>query len=271
MFKQGLYRVAAAISAFCVLFSMCLAGEGEQLGVSLPALEVAKYEKIEIDISGVGEFKKPMNPYEVRLEASLISPSGKRVKVPGFAMHETQPTGSDITPKYKPVGPWLWKIRYAPDETGTYKGTASLVVASEVAKISKPFEFKVVESKSKGFIRVSKTNRFAFEYDDGSPYILIGQNLCWANDTPQAGRLARYTKWLDDMAANNCNYIRIWLGSRWSFGIEGDESKTFTGPYEYNEDAAALMDKVLALCEERGIAINTTAQYGLKNSGCLCR
>ena len=248
-------RTIALSSVFFVFCSLSFAVGEEKLGVSLSAAQLGRYEKLDIDITGVGEFAKPMNPYEVKLDAILVTPSGKSIKVPGFAMHQTKPTGSDITPKYKPVGPWLWKIRYAPDETGTYKGTASLVVAGRAAKNSDPFEFKVVESKSKGFIRVSKSNPFAFQYADGSPYILIGQNLCWANDTAQAGRLARYTKWLDDMAANNCNYIRIWLGSRWSFGIEGDESKTFTEPYEYNEDAAALMDKVLALCEERGIAI----------------
>lgn len=274
MFKKIASDIVILTFVCCLVACVCLAVENEPLGVSLSKETIGRYEKLEISVSGVGDYKRPMNPYRVKLDATLTSPSGKTIKVAGFAMHETEarPIGPHKQPKYVPVGPWLWKVRYAPDELGIYKGTVSVTAGGQVKSESEPFEFKVVPSVSKGFIRVSKTNPFVFQYDDGTPYVLIGQNLCWANDQTKASRLQRYRQWLDDMAANGCNYIRIWLGSRWSFGIEGDESKTFTEPFVYNEDAAVLMDKVLALCEQRGIAIklcigNNINNYLKKNGG----
>jgi len=192
----------------------------------------------------------------------MVSPSGKKVVAPGFALHKTKEVMQGKEVKWEPYGEWLWRILYMPDETGTYKGVA-VVTTKEGRRTSDEFSFEVSKSESKGIIRVATQNPWAFEYSDGTPYIAIGQNLCWAGDS----RFENYRRWIEKMAANDCNFIRVWLGAYWCFGIQGKE------PYVYSEDAAELMERVLELCEKHSIAIdiclgdNVQASYVNKDSG----
>lgn len=226
------------------LGSLPAAGQSERLSVRLSAARLRQYGRLAITVSGVGDYRRPGDPADVRLDARLASPDGRTITVPGFAMHETRREKKGRQPKLVPTGPWIRRVRFMPGETGTYRGTVA-VIDRNGARTSDPFSFSVVPSENKGVIRVAAKNPWAFEYEDGSPYIPIGQNLAWAN----GNRLEKYRQWLDRMAANNCNYIRVWLGAKWCFGVQGTE------PYHYDEDAAGLMDAVLRLCEKRGIAI----------------
>jgi hypothetical protein len=98
-------------------------------------------------------------------------------------------------------------------------------------------------------VRVATGNPQALAWDDGSAFIAVGQNLCWYSrgDKEPDPRIV-FRRWLDALAANKANCIRLWLGAQWCFGLESKE------PYAYNEDAATLLDSVLDLCEARGIA-----------------
>ncbi len=234
----------------CLLFTAANAAD-EKLRVRISTDAPDRYELTEILVAGVGEYDTPYNPAIVTLDAELTAPSGKKLIVPGFAMHRTQLGPGKRYREYAAAGPWLWKVRFAGSEEGTYKGTVA-VTTPEGKRTSDEFEFNVAPSKSRGLIRVAKGNPHAFEYENGAPFIAIGNCLCWNNGNDRA---ALYKSWLDKMAANDCNFIRIWLGSKWCFGLEQNDSGNFTTPYYYNEDAATLMDEVLKMCEERGIAI----------------
>jgi len=252
---------------FAVLIGLVTCGsvvwsQTEKLRVIVRRNTVPQYSRNEIAVIGVGDYERPGDPAEIKLDAVLQSPSGKTVVVPGFAMHETRTVKQKNRPKFVATGPWRWRVRYMPDEVGKYTGIVKITTPEEIRK-SEEFSFSVSPSDSSGIIRVARHNPWAFEYSDGTAYIPIGQNLSWASCND---RLAKYNKWLNDMAANGCNFIRIWLGADWCFGIQGNE------PYRYNEDAAELMDRVLELCEARGIAVklcfgNNIDGYLGKNDG----
>ncbi len=237
-------RIFLVLCAAPAFYSGAIAAQQGNLRVELGAQQVKQYGRLEMQVIGVGEYERPGDPAEVRLDAEMVSPSGKKIVVPGFAMHKTREVDARGGVKWEPYGDWLWRIRFMPDEAGVYKGTAVLT-ARDGRRTSDEFSFEVSKSDSKGIIRVAKQNPWAFEYSNGSPYIAVGQNLCWAG----GNRLENYRMWLDKMAANNCNFIRVWLGANWCFGVQGKE------PYVYSEDAAELMDRVLELCEKHGIAI----------------
>ena len=245
--KLGLRLAQAA----CLAASAAPGANEAALTVTPATGSAGRYELIELTVSGIGDHDTPFNPAIVRLDAELTSPSGRKLIVPGFPMRATELVAGRTQRRYRPVGPWMWKVRFAGTEKGTYRG---VVTATErgIARRSGRFELAVGPSNSKGFIRVAGGNPHAFEYDDGTQYVPIGHCLSWANGNDRA---AVYAGWLDRMAANDCNFIRIWLGSRWCFGLEQDDAGTTTTPYAYNEDAAALMDAVLGMCRERGIAI----------------
>jgi len=237
-------NVVKVLFVICIVCGASARAEEADIRVKLGSKSVRQYGRLEMLVTGVGQFELTGDPSVVKLDAELVSPSGKKVVAPGFAMRATKEVKTDKDVKWEPYGGWLWRIRYMPDEVGIYKGEA-VVTTREGQRPSERFSFEVSKSDSKGIIRVAKGNPWAFEYSDGSPYIAIGHNLCWSG----GNRLTEYRKWLDKMAANDCNFIRIWFGSTWCFGIQGTE------PYVYNEDAAKLLERVMKLCEERRIAV----------------
>jgi len=240
MFRKSLLIVLAVV----FLSGAASLAQQQKLRVMLRQEYVNQYGRLEIGVAGVGDYERPGDPAQVKLDAVLQSPSGETIVAPGFAMHETREIKRDNQPKYVPAGPWRWRVRYMPNETGKYTGVVK-VTDAEGVRTSEEFSFNVRPSRSKGILRIAENNPWAFEYEDGTPYIAIGQNLSWSHND----RLEEYRQWLDDMVANGCNFIRIWFGADWCFGIQGSE------PYRYNEDAAELMDRVLKLCEARGVAI----------------
>lgn len=86
-------------------------------------------------------------------------------------------------------------------------------------------------------------------------YIPIGINLCFPRFDPtvEAG-IERYESWLDALAKNRGNFARLWLGHPF-FDIEPHCAG------EFDEGAAARLDKVLEMAKERGILIKMTLEH----------
>ncbi len=246
VFKHHTVLLLAASLTF-----VAAGAQDDSLKVRLSADTVGRYDRLEMTVEGVGDFERPHDPAVVRVDAVLTSPAGDAIQIPAFAAHtmEYKQMGNGMS--FQPVGDLVWNIRFAPLEVGNYKGFVH-VTAAEKTRESKPFEFTVTTSNNKGMIRVAKANPCAFEYDDGTPYVAIGNCLSWVGG---GDRVEAYRKYLDKMSANGGNFIRVWLGAEWCFGILANK------PYIYNEDAAALMDEVLQMCEQRGIAVKLCFEH----------
>ena len=127
------------------------------------SVEVKRYEKLELRIDLRAIYQNPYDPDDIDLWAEFTAPSGKVWKIWGF---------------YNPSN-WssLWMVRFAPDETGTWRVVAKVRDREGTAQ-SKPREITVLPSDHHGFIRLAANKRY-FRYDDGTPFYGVG---LWHND-----------------------------------------------------------------------------------------
>ncbi|QHT60913.1 DUF5060 domain-containing protein [Paenibacillus lycopersici] len=211
------------------------AGEAPRIrGARANATEVGLYEKFELALEMDGDFDNPYDPDQISLSMELTSPSGRKWNIDGF-YDPTETTGSK------------WKIRFAPDEKGTWRyrfqaaGHGGADKSKETAG-----EFNAVASGSRGWIQVSQTNKRYLEYRDGSSFYGIGLAYPW-NITDEN---------LDRIAASGGNLITYWNGNYDGEGNGGGRNQLQS--YEAGVDKidplkAQRVDDLLAAFERRGL------------------
>ncbi len=113
--------------------------------------------------------------------------------------------------------------------------------------------------RSEAFVRVSARDPRYFELSDGRPYVPIGLNMI---APPSRDSLDGMAAWLDNLAANGGNFIRIWLGSPF-FDVEHERCG------QYDETRAARIAQLLDLCRARNIrvkmCIESFRHFGTRN------
>ena len=119
-----------------------------------------------------------------------------------------------------PQGERLWKVRFSPDQIGTWQYKLSVKDASGTSE-SPVQSFTVAISSNKGFIKVSQSDSRYFEYDDGTFFPAIGrQGIAWYN-YPTTGNASEYVKY----GQNAIQLVRTWMsgfyGSSWLEWVGG--------------------------------------------------
>ena len=105
------------------------------------------------------------------------------------------------------------------------------------------------------FIRVSRRDPRYLETSHGRPYIPNGLNLIApGNAKDEAGGFATFERWLERLAENRGNYIRLWLSHAF-WAVEHEREG------EYDESRAKRVDRALALCRRRGIRAKLTLEH----------
>jgi hypothetical protein len=107
-----------------------------------------------------------------------------------------------------PSGRFAWKVRFSPNQTGTWQYRLSAQDAGGSYQTS-PQSFTVVASNDPGFIKVSATDRRYFEFDDGRPFFAIGLQGAGAFDDPVLGNEPEFQQY----GQNGINLDRIWISS----------------------------------------------------------
>jgi hypothetical protein len=109
-----------------------------------------------------------------------------------------------------PVGDPVWKIRFAPQETGTWQYRICATDASGTTyypAVDGNLSFTVVPSGHRGFVRVSPTDPGYFEFSDGTPFIGVGYNSGF--------EWMRYTYSVDEqmqqLGENRVSFLRVWM------------------------------------------------------------
>jgi hypothetical protein len=217
--------------------------------------EIGQYEIAEYSLGLTGaigpstDLGQGLNPYDaddVDVWAEIRSPSGKTIRQNAFYDASTA-----IGSRAAKSG---WKVRVAPLEIGDYslaffatmKGIATrLTVKGETALVSKP-------AAGKGFIRADPVSRRYLRYDSGEDYAAVGLSVAWVAPDPIA---FGYKKYFNELAAQGCDYSRVWVCD-WSLSLE-------IKPGRYSNQGTKDLDTVLALAQERGLAILVTLDtYG---------
>ncbi len=245
--------VAVAADYAPELPTMTSRGEPTIVRVSQNTETVPRFAKLELTIALAASYDNPFDPDQVDLTAEFITPSGKKIAVPGFFCqpYRNRNEGDDAKrPSLEAAGEPCWKIRFAPTETGKHSYVVRLRNRFGGARNdvkSMPGGFAAVASDTAGFIHVSKTNPRYFEFDNGRPFFAVGQNL--QNDWPSY----RHSRLLADGRAN-C--ARVWTFCHWTWlewtfksGFKwvgpGDWLRSYAGAGRYNQRIAWITDDCL--------------------------
>ena len=107
------------------------------------------------------------------------------------------------------------------------------------------------------FVRVSPRDPRYLELSDGRPYIPIGLNLIapdGARGPGETNGLARMDEWMQQLAANQGNYLRVWLSSPF-WDVEHERAGA------YDEARARRVDQMLAMARRHGLRVKLTIEH----------
>jgi hypothetical protein len=223
-----------------------------------------RYELLEVRIDLDATYDNPFDPEQISVEAEFIAPSGKRIVVPGFFTQDFERVLRDGREILRKVGSPYFAVRFTPTEVGTYR--YRIVVTGQGAGdtgqgkrqvTSQWLTLKVSSNpKAKGFVRRSKF--WHLQFDDGTPFVPVGLNVCWSGNNLRA-----YERWFEAMRKNGANFARIWL-VRWNMGLEwttGDGNGMYLGLGKYALDNAWRIDELIRIAERNGIYLMLCLGY----------
>lgn len=217
------------------------------LSVTPDATEVERFGRLELTVELQAEYTNPFDPAQIELWATFSGPDGATVRVPGFYYQAFSRSTEGGREQFTPEGEPAWKVRFTPDRAGQWSASVTVTTPAGSATAA-PVSFAVRDSAHHGFVRVDPRSAAYLAFDDGTPYIAIGQNVGWYGE----GGTGDYERWFAKLSANGANFARVWMAS-WAFGIEW--SDTGLGDYTARLDRAWQLDRIFELADQHGIYI----------------
>lgn len=158
---------------------------------------VPLYAVFEITFQHEQRYDNPF--FDVTIDVTFQSPSGKSVTVGGFHYGSSKPPMMRVSQdkqgrrrtEYEFEKQDLWKARLAPNELGRWQ-YAYVFTNNEGAKATGSGSFDCIEGRirSHGFVRQHPTNPFRWVFDDGTPYFPIGLQEGWGDGSGTGTALA---------------------------------------------------------------------------------
>jgi len=224
-------------------------GEPAIQSARLNADTAPRFGRVELTCEVTGTWDNPFDPNEVTLDAEVTDPAGRTVFVPGFYNQDYKQITSRGGEVLIPEGNPKWQIRYTPVVSGPHRVVLVLRNSGRVVRHN-PLSFVCTnETVGHGFVRVSGDNRRYFEYDDGTGFFAVGENVALIHGSGLAETFAVYGK----LAESGGNLVRSWwcygtsdLGS-WQTGREGE------GFGKINLANAWRIDRLVAEAERLGL------------------
>jgi hypothetical protein len=209
--------------------------------VKSSAAQVAQYGKLELTVECHATYDNPYDPDQVALDAEFVAPSGRKLQVPGFFTVDHRRELAEGCEVLIPQNQGVWRVRFAPAETGRYAWRLRLRDRSGVVE-GGAGSFQAVAGPRPGFVRQSKVDPHYLAFDSGRGLFLVGHNLPIYHTSGQLGDQA-----MRKFAAAGENFNRWWMASS-GFGLEWMDRLGW-----YRQDAAARLDLVLDLAESLGL------------------
>lgn len=211
------------------------------------------YKRVEFEME-MPKLPVGYNPFyekDVALDIVLTSKAGTTFKVPGFCFqaYDYDTNGTQIgRAKTAPT----FRIRVSLPEAGEWDYTITMVIR-DIGEDSVSGSLLVADSEDKrGFIRVEPNRKQNFMFDDGTPYIAVGENMAWAEPvSPKSRHSAIYKKLLTKCAAEKANYFRLWSSS---FAMCMQDKQL--DPSYMNLADCDQYDRIVEISEELGLYIN---------------
>jgi hypothetical protein len=148
---------------------------------------VARFAVFETQFTSTTRYDNPDTGVTVTVR--FVSPSGRALLAPAF-----------------PDGDEVWRVRFAPDETGvwTYSVGASDPLNRGFSQFSG--RFRTTRAASAGFIRPDSRSPYWFSFSDGTAYFGIGDTAYGLSNAVSDTQLEQY---LDLRRAQGFNFIRL--------------------------------------------------------------
>ena len=215
-----------------------------------PGGKVPRFSKFEVTFTLDTPYSNPFDPGEIKVDGYFTSPGNAASVQPGFYYQAYQVFRSGGLETYSPTGNPVWKVRFSPNQVGTYQYYLRAADRDGVSTTAN-YSFEVSPSGIGGFIRVSARNPRYFEFDNGNPFIGFGLNVAWWGDERQ--RLSTYEYYLSRMGEYKANLARVWMTNsgkdqNWILSIQDKKLGS-----DYNLEEAWAFDKILDLALQNGV------------------
>jgi hypothetical protein len=217
--------------------------------VRLSQTRLPCYDKLEIEPSVQGTWTNPFDPDQVSLDARITDPSGKTVTVPGFFLQDYLPVEGNAA-ELEPQGKPRWLVRYAAAKPGPHR--VVLVLRNQGQERTSPaLTFTALPARDpRGFVRVSRENSRYLQFDNGTPFFAIGENIA-----VMGGDLAPYIQMHEKLAAVGGNFVRWWI-CRGGIDLEsGVGMAKDQGLGRIRQPDAWRLDRMLETAERLGIRV----------------
>jgi PKD repeat protein len=202
--------------------------------IVVPQSSVRVYEKFEVSFDLETVADNPFFRYDpapppglapgtgVTVEGVFVTPSGATVVHPAFYFGETTAYTLNGYTHFEETGRASWRLRFSPQETGTYTVSLRAQDASGSTQVAVG-SFTATAPTRRGFIRVSRNDPRYFEFSNGTLYYPIGpangpNYAQYANNGPNLER-----PWMGGMGAYSTNWAK-WMRVDIPMGNEGYES-----------------------------------------------
>ncbi|MEO6456204.1 MAG: DUF5060 domain-containing protein, partial [Ginsengibacter sp.] len=243
--KNALLKSLCTLSAFIITTTFIYAQAPLFISVTPNTTTPAKLDKFELNINLTAGFTNAYDYDDIAVQCTFTSPSAIVYTVDGFYMQDYT---LDVNNNLIPSGTSTFKVRFAPNETGSWNYVVSCT--NLVSTTTQPAQtFQCGSSSAPGFIRKNATNYLAF--DNGQQYIPIGENMGWQNGNV----VTDYSNWVTKLNDNGGNFIRVWMSS-WAFALEWKNgSNNFQGLKKYKQSNAFYLDWLLEYCKQKNVYI----------------
>lgn len=228
------------------------------LAIGKPTLSAEAVDRgalLEISFTLDATFDNPFDPDQVDVICEVRTPAGRVERVPAFFHTPVQLADDGKLEGYGAAG---WKVRYTPRVAGVHSYTVRARDRSGEVEAPRG-SFRCTDADFDGWVRVSKSQPLAFEWDSGRPFLPLGFNLFhWARlgQAYPHGRLATLQRYMTRLADSGGNFVRLRMDSWWlAIECTADEATGHLGPGFYNQRVCDEVDRVYNLAEDRGIQV----------------
>ncbi len=251
---KNIYLAALHLFPLLTLNDMLSAQAPVINAVTPAASTVEQWGKFEVALDVAANWTNPYDYDEIRVSGIFTDPAGQNREAEGFFMQDY--TLDNQTGALTPNGNGRFRLRFSPDQTGTWKYRISCTNAAGTGTFpEQAFAVTAAGSPNKGFIRGDQTNYLHF--DNGEQFIPVGENIAWQ----ESNVYPDYKNWLTRLSDNGGNFFRLWqchwgLGLEWKSGAAG-----YQGLRKFHQGNAFYMDWLLDFCTERGIYVLYCLQH----------
>lgn len=249
-------------AAFTALAACSKDGEGgiKEVYSNLDHAQMYELAEFGLDID-VSEDVNVYDSRDINVTARIEDAAGNSYSVPMFYYEEYSRRLNGNREVLTKVGDGQFRMRYTPRTAGTHSYYVTVIRDGEMTRYPEKGvkTFEVKPGTKDAFLTVSEDNRH-LEFDNGSPFVGIGNNFCgweWAGDDHLDGTYGD-DRWFQQIAASGGNMIQFDLCEadqlEWT-KVEGELewSDCYDGLGYYNQKIGFKTDYKVNLADELGL------------------